>query len=835
MKTVQILLFILLASFTLSAQDEEPKNDSWKSVYQATATKINDLVHTKIDVKFDYDKSYLYGKAWITLKPHFYSTDSLSLDAKGMDIHKVDLIKGNSKSPLKYDYDGLVLKIHLDKQYKNNENYTVFIDYTSKPNELKHGGSKAITDDKGLYFINPHGEEKDKPIQVWTQGETQSTSVWCPTIDQPNQKCTQEFIMTVPAKYVSLSNGKLISQKNNTDGTRTDTWKMDLPNAPYLFFMGIGDYAVIKDFYKGKEVNYYVEKEYASVARKIFGLTPEMMGFYSRILGVEFPWVKYSQMTARDYVSGAMENTTATLHSDILQQDARQLTDGNAYEEYVAHELFHQWFGDLVTTESWSNLTVNESFADFSETLWNEYKHGKDAGDAANFKGIEKYLRDESNPSKNLVRFHYADREDMFDMVSYSKGGRILNMLRNYVGDSAFFKSLNLYLTTNKFKSAEAQQLRLAFEEITGQDLNWYWNQWYYGAGHPILNINYVYDDAAKKVNVIIHQSQGDSSETANKAFRLPLAIDVYNGANKVRHKVWVNNATDTFTFSYTTKPDLVNVDGDKILLCEKTDNKTLDNFIHQYKYAGLYLDRKEAIDFCAAKQDDPKAIDLLKVAVKDRYHELRQYALSALDLEKKNVKEIFEPIIFDLAKNDPYKLVRAEAIELLGTYKNAAYKDFFIQAVSDSSYSVAGNALEALSNIDENESYSLALKVSKQPMKGDLLSAVIDAFIKAGDQSQFDLIATEYDKMPLSQKKMDNLPYFAAMLLKIQNTEQVKKGIDAIVKVRNTVPKSQREEFAVLINDNILKPIAERKKAAGLKDQSDYITSKLTDAKKGF
>ena len=174
----------------------------------------------------------------------------------------------------------------------------------------------------------------------------------------------------------------LISQKKNADGTRTDYWKMDLPHAPYLFFMGVGDYAIIKDSYKGKEVSYYVEKEYAPVARKIFGHTPEMIAFYSKITGVDFPWPKYSQITGHDYVSGAMENTTATLHSDAAQQDARQLTDGNEWEDVIAHELFHQWFGDLVTCESWSNITLNESFADYSETLWNEYKYGKDAGDA---------------------------------------------------------------------------------------------------------------------------------------------------------------------------------------------------------------------------------------------------------------------------------------------------------------------------------------------------------------------------------------------------------------------------------------------------------------------
>ncbi|HEY1870917.1 MAG TPA: M1 family aminopeptidase, partial [Chitinophagaceae bacterium] len=249
---------------------------------------------------------------------------------------------------------------------------------------------------------------------------------------------------------------------------------------------------------KDKEVNYYVEPAYEPVAKRIFGFTPEMMGFYSKTLGVEFPWPKYSQITGRDFVAGAMENTSATLHSNFVQQDARELSEGNRAETTICHELFHQWFGDYVTTESWSNITLNESFADYSETLWSEYKYGKDAGDEQNFNEMQGYLQSNSD-KKDLVRFYYNDKEDVFDAVSYNKGGRILHMLRNYVGDSAFFKSLNLYLATNKFKSAEAQQLRLAFEEVTGRDLNWFWNQWYYGAGQPSLDINYSYDDATKK------------------------------------------------------------------------------------------------------------------------------------------------------------------------------------------------------------------------------------------------------------------------------------------------------------------------------------------------
>ncbi|RYY67768.1 MAG: M1 family peptidase, partial [Chitinophagaceae bacterium] len=465
-----MLLLFAVASLPLSllAQpgDDEPQDTSWKKIYRESYTRINDLVHTKLDVRFDFNKSYLYGKEWLTLTPHFYNTDSVLLDAKGMDIKEVSMMNGTSKTPLKYQYDGMLLNIKLNKTYTRNDKYTLYIDYVSKPDELKVAGSAAITDAKGLYFVNPKGEKKGVETQVWTQGETEGSSVWFVTIDKPNQKTTQEITMTVPAKYVTLSNGLKISEKKNADGTRSDYWKMDLPHAPYLFFMGLGDFAVIKDKpYKGKEVSYYVEKNQAPYAMKVFGNTPEMMQFFSTKLGVDYPWAKYSQMVGREYVSGAMENTTATLHQDGAYQNNRQLADGNGWEETIAHELFHQWFGDLVTAESWSNLTVNESFANYSEYLWDEYKYGKDYADEHNFEDMQGYIMSGSE-GKDLVRFHYNDKEDMFDAVSYNKGGRILHMLRNYVGDDAFFKSLNNYLTTNKFKAGEAGQLRLAFEEV---------------------------------------------------------------------------------------------------------------------------------------------------------------------------------------------------------------------------------------------------------------------------------------------------------------------------------------------------------------------------------
>jgi len=832
MKKICVFLAAVVITLQAVAQDENSKNDSLpKQQYRETATRINDLVHTKLDVKFDFSKSYLYGKAWITLKPHFYPTDSLTLDAKGMDIKKVAMVKGNVSNDLKYNYDGWFLRIHLDKTYKGGEEYKVYVDYTSKPDEVKVKGSAAINDAKGLYFINPLGKEKDKPTEVWTQGETEGSSVWFPTIDRPNQKSTEEIYMSVPDKFVTLSNGKLISQKKNTDGTRTDYWKMDLPHAPYLFFMGVGDFAIVKDTYKGKEVSYYVDKPYASVARKIFGNTPEMMGFYSKILGIEYPWVKYSQMVGRDYVSGAMENTTATLHQESAQKDARELTEENAWESTIAHELFHQWFGDLVTTESWSNLTLNESFANYSEVLWNEYKYGKDAGDEQNYKDMEDYLRSNSG-SKDLVRFYYNDKEDMFDAVSYNKGGRILHMLRNYVGDSAFFKALNLYLTTNKFKSAEATQLRLAFEDVTGRDLNWYWNQWYYSSGNPSLDINYNYDSVTHKTQVIVKQVQ-----EGDKVFKLPVAVDVYKGADKKRYNVWVQNKTDTFYFDAAAKPDLVNFDGDKILLTEKKENKTLDEYIHQYKYAGSYVDRREAIGFAGEHQEDPKAVALLKLSLKDKYEGLRRLTLNAIDMRNSNVAKEMESTLVDLAKNDPKKLVKAAAIENLRFYQKAEYAPVFKAALNDSSYTVAGNALAALEDVDNTAALAEAKRLSALPAKGRLASAISTVMIEAGDESSAGLILSDFEKMPFSQAKVDAVQSLAVFVAKAKNTDIVKRGVDAIAAFREASPESFKDDANKLVNEYIFKAIAKRKAAEGLKEQADYILSKIpaADSKKGF
>lgn len=798
-------IFITLVATTLFScgifnNTKKNKSDSWTGVtldtltitpktpepdkYQASVTRVNDIIHTKLDVSFDWVKQYLYGKATITLKPYFYPTSTLMLDARGMDIKEVSLVVDKNKTPLTYKYENDVITITLNKEYKAIETYTVFIEYISKPNELKSGGSAAITDDKGLYFINADGSEKNKPQQIWTQGETESNSAWFPTIDKPNERMTQEIYITVDKKYTTLSNGELNSSFDNGDGTRTDYWKMDLPHAPYLTMMAIGEFAVIKDNkWRGKEVNYYVEKEYEPHAKAIFGNTPEMLEFYSNKLGVQYPWSKYSQVVVRDYVSGAMENTSATLHGEFLQKTDRELLDHNN-ESIIAHELFHQWFGDLVTCESWSNLPLNESFATYGEYLWEEYKYGRDAADLHSAQSRAGYFAESSRKQVELIRFHYDDKEDMFDGHSYNKGGQVLHMLRTYVGDDAFFASLKLYLETNKYTSVEIHQLRLAFEQVTGEDLNWFFNQWFLSTGHPDLIFKTNYNVSTKKVSVQIKQVQ-DFSKTP--LFKLPMYIDLYVNGKVERNKIIVTKADETFEFAAENKPSLVNIDATKSTLCIKNETKSTEEWAFQYSNAPLYLDRFEALTQLVSKTKDTIANNSIIKALNDKFWSLRNDAISMLkNLPAGNEKVIKEKLVA-IAVNDDKATVRAAAIDYLSeNYKDEDLQPLYKNALNDKSYGVLGSALIAIGKANAKEAMALA-KQYENEKSNDVLFAVGDLYATYGNDDNNDFFLKNADKFN-GFSKIGFISQYTTFLKKAQKDETVNIGS----KVLHTIATEQ-------------------------------------------
>jgi len=745
------------------AEAEEISNEL--PVFRPSEKRESDLLHTRLELQFDWEKEQVLGKATLRLKPYFYPAETVSLDAKGFSFHQVSF--AGSEKPLKYDYDGEKLTVHLGTSFTRDQEFSLFIDYTASPSGS--GGSAAITSDRGLFFINPRGEEAGKPRQIWTQGETESNSRWFPTIDKPNERCTQEMIVTVENGLDVLSNGALLSKKDNGDGTHTFYWKMDQPHAPYLFMLAIGDYAIVEDQWEGKPVTYYVEPEYEDDARAIFSNTKEMLSFFSDKLGVDYPWPKFAQVVVRDYVSGAMENTSSVIYGDFVQKRRRELID-NHNERIIAHEMFHHWFGDLVTCESWANLTLNEGFANYSEYLWLEHKYGKDEADYHLLGELSGYLGAARSNIHPLIDFGYRDKEDMFDAHSYNKGGAVLHILRNYVGDEAFWAALNKYLTDNAYTAVEAHNLRLAFEAVTGEDLNWFFNQWYFGQGHPHLDITYGYDEDMGLATVTVEQIQ--DAEAMPAIFELPVAIDIYTGEGApLRKEVRVNQRTQTFSFEVPGKPSLINFDAGHTLLGEKQDNKTEAELIFQFYHAPRFLDRYEAV-LMMEGNNSPEALQLLEDALKDDFWVIRGVAISNISGEAGD--EVLASL-GEMAVKDPRSQVRAAAFEKLMALENTGAIEQAKAAIqNDSAYNVVGAALQYLSAYDKAAALVYAKKLEKEPVD-DILLAIGEIYSESGNP--------EY--LPFFEENLEKAGGFSAIYFLEQYQQlAMKAGLPTVVQV---------------------------------------------------
>ena len=476
--------------------DHTESQDSWESAvvesnwfkqYRASESRYWSLSHTDLKLHLDFEQQEITGTAILDLSPVFYPQDSLILDAKKLKIGSVkDAVNGVNLA-FRYDSDSMSIIIYLKRVVSRNQSLKVSINYSTSQQENRNLNDGAIAGDDGYYFVNAK-LQRNIPRQFWTQGETESNSRWFPTLDAPNQKHTQRMAVTVPDTMKVLSNGIRTGETLN-EGLKTVIWEQNKAHSVYLTMLAVGNWAVVKDQWNGIPVNYWVEKAYEKSAKDIFGNTPEMIQFFSDYTGIAYPWDKYSQVVVRDFVSGAMENTSATIHMDGLHQSKGDLLDNNL-EDYVSHELFHQWFGDYVTAESWANITLNESFATYGEYLWKAHKYGTIAADETLNGFRYSYANWGAFSGNTLLRHNYKTTNDVFDVTSYQKGALILHALCHEVGEEAFRLSIGLYLKRYAYKNAEVEQLRLCFEEVTGQDLAWFFDQWYKRFTYPNYEVS---------------------------------------------------------------------------------------------------------------------------------------------------------------------------------------------------------------------------------------------------------------------------------------------------------------------------------------------------------
>ena len=665
--------------------------------YQASATRTMDLVHMDLDLRFDWKNQQVIGKAKLRLTPYFYPQKIVVLDAQDFEFGQVAWMHKGQLETLSYRYDNQEIQIYLPEEASVEDTVALEVNYVAFPEKNSGEGSAAITDTKGLYFIDPMDTIPGKPTMLWTQGETQHSSKWFPTIDRPNERLTHDIYLTVPDSMVSISNGRLLKEESLGNGMRKDHWKMDLPHAPYLVAIAVGDFAKVTASHGDLPLGYYVEKGFEKGAAKVFASTPEMISYFEKRLGVPFPWQKYDQIVVRDFVSGAMENTTASIFMEELLLDEREALDSE-WDYIIAHELFHQWFGDLVTAESWPNLTLNEAFANYSEYLWNEKRYGQDQADLKLVVEKEGYLAEADAEPKELIRFNYADAEDLFDAHSYNKGGLVLHMLRRELGDAAFFKGLNLYLTQHAFQAVEAHDLRLAMERVSGRDLNWFFNQWFFAKGHPELKVEV---DYSKPENLLLRFSQvQDLNETP--VFQLPITVSWYEGEVRKTKTVLVTKSEQELVLENGSPVSLVYVNEGQEILMKGNQVLTNAQYLRQFKESQLGVARYAALDSLVSRDAAEELGIVLPLALEDSFAAIRERGLSLLqggDQWKEVLGEL-EGKIYRLAEEDPNNKVRAGALEVLAEWNPSGYRGAFTRFARDPSYLVAGAALMGLARV---------------------------------------------------------------------------------------------------------------------------------------
>lgn len=715
-----------------------------------------DVQHIALDISFDWDKEQAIGSEVITLAP-FADADKFSLDAAAMTIDSVSLVDG---APLKFTYDEKAdnnnLTIALPRTYVSGETLNVKIDYKT------HYVNKADADTaigsfgRGLRFIKPTADDPNKPRQIWSQGESEFNRYWFPSYDTPNDFRTTEIRATVAKPFFVVSNGKLVSTKDNPDGTRTFDWKMDQPYSNYLTSIVVAETdPVVQDFDGIPVYNYGYVSEKKEVAATTKNL-PATIRFFSDVTGVKYPYPKYSQAFVEDF-GGGMENISATTQIEEMIHDDREMLDGDS-ESLQSHELAHQWFGDYVTCRDWGQIWLNESFATYMQAMWDEKFKGHDEFLYADIrKNHDDVLGSWRNGDRRpIVTKYYANKDAMFDNYAYPGGGSVLHMLRKAVGDKLFSASLKYYLTTHAHQPVSTEDLRQAFEVTTGQSMDWFFDEWLYKMGHPIFDVTQSYDDAKKQLTLNVKQTQKvDVNDEFPQTGFFQSWVDV-EVDNKVT-RVWLEpKAENVFTFDSATRPKLVNWDFESSLLKEMKFEKSTDDLLYQMANDKDVLGRRWAMGELQTKaktgtDKDRIVAALVASAEKDPFWRIRRAALSVIadiyspdpprgqERVTPTLDATVEPVIIRLTK-DKESLIRGEALRLLGETKNAKYADRFVEALNDQSYFVIDEASTALALTKDAKAYDALVKLANTPSwKGRIQISGLKGLAELGDKRGFD------------------------------------------------------------------------------------------------
>jgi len=635
------------------------------------------LENVRVSLHFDLDQRKVIGEVTHSLSTIRDGVTHLDFDCAELTVSTARVNGKDATFDLRDDK----LRVQLAQPAKTGQKFEVELKYEGKPTS-------------GLYFIFPDKDDPDRAKEIWTQGEAEDTHHYIPIYDYPNDRTTSEMILTVPGDWLTVSNGKLLSVQDAPNNQKTWTWRQSLPVSTYLISFVAGEYKEKKDTWRNIPITYNVPRGMEDTIDPTFSRTKEMLDFFSERFGVPYPWEQYAQTAVHDFVASGMENVSATtlaardiLHADLASERPE------AVDSLISHEMTHQWFGDLVTCKDWTNTWLNEGFATFGANLWEEHYYGVDASSY-------RYWRDQNTwmQSKELypIPIVWRDINDSVEYVGnvYDKAGWVIRMLREQMGDEAFFRALKHYLEANRLQNVVSADLAKAVEESSGTNVDLFFDQWLYGAGAPRFTVRSSYDDSGKKVSLSVKQTQKVEGHVG--LFREAVEVAITTSSGEKLFPIEVSKADETFSFAVDGPPQMVLFDkGDKIL--KSVDfQKTPEEWIRQLRTATDVPDRADAAVALGNLRDNDAASSALgEAAQHDKFWGVREEALRALG--KMNSPPAKKHVLAALSNDQPW--VRVVAVDQLGKYRGdeeiakrleKIYKD-------DKAYSVRGAALQSL------------------------------------------------------------------------------------------------------------------------------------------
>ncbi|MDA4125157.1 MAG: M1 family aminopeptidase [Thaumarchaeota archaeon] len=682
--------------------------------------------HARIELSLDFERKRVWGSCSLTVTPLKAGMKRLGFDACGLEISEVTL--DGTKCDFEYDLQ----KLFVASAEPLSGSHVVKVSYSTTPVE-------------GIYFIQPDAEHPEKEVQAWTHNEAEFARYWYPCYDHPNDKFTSEILLTVPKEFRVISNGSLVDRKEDGD-LATFHWKEDLTHSSYLTSFVVGKFALTEEESDGVKLNYNYPKSKEADVLRYFGETPRMIQVFNELTGVKYPYSKYDQTTVEDFIFGGMENFNATTFAMGYYPDAGSEEDFQTYYSrpntnavnLVAHELAHQWFGDLVTCVDWSHGWLNEGFATYMQVLYIEKTRGADSLRwDMEVKAEEYFEEDATEYRRPIVDREYVYPDDLFDLAMYEKGAWMLHELRYLMGEKPFFDGVSVYLRSNSFGVVDTHDFRKAMEKASGYSLEEFFEQAFFRAGFPEFLVAYSWDEDGKLATLSVNQTQ--KLEQFTPVFKLPCDFVFYAGGRRVRRRVQLDSAQQSFSFGLDSKPTIVEFDPRHWLLKKVRFDKGAELLINQLEGSEDASSRADAAKGLGEAKASIAVGPLRSAAMKDHFWHVNASALKALG--EIGTKESLEALLqVGTPKNRRTRRALAEA---LGNYKDERARSALTKLLeSDESPYVRCQAALALGESWPEGAFPLLLKSMEVHSPNETLAeACLDAMGKLKDQSVIDVI----------------------------------------------------------------------------------------------